>query len=72
MRSFEQVPPDLVDSYWLGLILWDFFLTALWLLGVQVAWRRQRQREQAGGPVDAPVVRLVRRLRRIGYREPPA
>jgi len=72
IRSFEQVPPDLVDSYWLGLILWDFFLTAVWLLGLHLAWRRQQQRERAGRPVESPVARVVRRLRSIGYREPSA
>jgi len=72
IRSFEQVPPDLVDSYWLGLIVWDVFLTAMWLLGVHVSWRRQHQRQMAGEPVEAPVVRLLRRLRSIGYRDPSA
>ena len=72
LRAAEEIPLELVDSYWLGLIVWDIALTALWFGGQQVRWRRRHRRELAGGPADNVLQRLAARLRRIGYGEPGA
>ena len=70
LRSFEQVPLELIDSYWFGLIMWDIALTTLWFAALQIRWRRQNRRVETTGTSEGVIKRLARRLREIGYREP--
>ena len=70
VRSFDEIPLTLLDTYWLGLMIWDVFLTAVWFGWVQLNWRRRQSRVAAGGHSDNVVVRAFRRLRAIGYTAP--
>jgi hypothetical protein len=72
VRSFDGIPLTLVDTYWVGLMIWDVFLTAAWFGWVQMNWRRRASRVAAGGHTDNLVVRVFRRLRAIGYTAPGA
>lgn len=68
--TIEQIPVDLVDTYWFGLVMFDFVITALWFGSIRLAWRRRNSRVEGGGSVDNWAVRALRRLRRIGYTAP--
>lgn len=70
VQSFDAIPLQLLDTYWYGLMMWDVFLTAVWFAAVQLHWRRREARTTAGGHADNLAVRLVRRLRAIGYTAP--
>ena len=65
-----EVPLELIDSYWFGLIMWDIALTTLWFAALQIRWRRQNRRVETTGTSEGVIKRLARRLREIGYREP--
>lgn len=63
----SQVP--LLDSYWLGLVLFDVAITAVWFVVIRWRWLRQQRRVADGRPVEGFFGRLGDRLRDIGYDE---
>ncbi len=71
-RTVEQIPVALVDTYWLGLVMFDVIITALWFGAIRLAWRRRSSRIDGGGSADNWLVRGWHRLRRIGYTARPA
>lgn len=60
----------LFDSYYVGLILFDFVLTAIWFLAIRWSWLRARRRTDQGRPTEGLLGRIGDRLRRIGYATP--
>lgn len=67
LRTFDEVPTELVDAYLLGLLLFDVVVTALWFGWLRLSWRRTRRRVAAGGTSAGWLARTWRRLRDIGY-----
>jgi hypothetical protein len=65
--AFEDIPPDLVDTYWLGLIVLDVVLTVTWFGWLRFRWRRQQTRITRGESRESRPERAWHRLRRIGY-----
>lgn len=63
IESFDT----LFGSYYAGLILFDFALTAIWFLAIRFSWSRRQRRLEKGRPDDGILARLADRLRRIGY-----
>lgn len=63
----DSAPADLMDSYWLGLIVFDLILTALWFVVARLRWHRAQRRAAEDKPRLGPWGRLLARLRRIGY-----
>ncbi len=60
----------LVDTYWLGLILFDIALTVIWFVAIRWRWTRAERREERGRPEEGFWGRLSDRLRSIGYVKP--
>lgn len=61
-RFFEtllDVPVDAADTYFVGLVVWDYLLTGLWF------WRQRREWHREGAP--GTLARFADRWRRIGY-----
>lgn len=62
-----QLP--LLDTYWLGLVVFDIVITAAWFVVIRWRWLRQQRRQSDGRPVEGFFGRLGERLRDIGYDE---
>ena len=63
----SQLP--LLDSYWLGLVVFDIAITAVWFVVIRWRWLRDERRVAQGQPVEGFFGRLGDRLRDIGYDE---
>ena len=63
----SQLP--LLDSYWLGLVLFDIVVTVVWFAVIRWRWLRDRRRVAEGRPTEGFFGRLGGRLRDIGYDE---
>lgn len=61
----------LIDTYWLGLILFDFALTGVWFVAIRWRWMRTDRREDQVVRNRGSGGRLGDRLRRIGYVKHP-
>lgn len=66
-QTYEQIPLELVDTYWFGLVIFDVAVTTLWFGWLRFAWHREQQRSTDGAPTHRWLVRTYRRLREIGY-----
>lgn len=59
-RTIDAIPWDLVNAYWVGLIIWDLLLTSLWF------WY-QRRSWLGAGHTPGRLRRVIARWRRVGY-----
>jgi hypothetical protein len=65
--TFEDIPVDAVEEYWVGLVVFDLAITAMWFAGLRLRWHRQRARVAGGGSSASAPERAWRRLLGIGY-----
>lgn len=71
-NAVDQIPWEVVDRYWVGLLVWDVFLTAVWFAAMNLSWTRRQRRVAHGGQEDTGLARVLRRLRDIGYQQSPS
>lgn len=66
-QATTEVPLDLLDDYFVGLVVWDVVLTTLWFVAIRLRWHHRSRRTAAGKPADGPLRQTIHRLRDIVY-----
>ncbi len=67
VAAFDDMPADLMDEYWFGLVVFDMVITAMWFGWLRLRWRRREVRVVGGGSRTSAPERAWRRLRNVGY-----